>query len=774
MNKSKFNIRNYFNGKLFWEAFKQIRIVGLIFFVCLSVIAIFAPILVYSDYYDREETNMMEILLDIGSCTSPLIALAFIAVPIMFVVLFGFQTKRNASDFYHSLPVKRSCQFISYIAAILSWTLIITVTYTLILIISTNLTSEYFVIDYSVLFNYTINLFICSVLILSVFTIGSSITGTLTSNIIMSFGLLLVPRIIIMALMDVVIDNSLTLTSESGLFIFNSNCNLAFAQIFESFLFEPNSGIFGRLSIFTLYSIVLALIYIVIGLRLFITRPSEIATKSFRNKKIFALLKYGTGFIISLFLATELYDPIVSGKYQWISDHLVECLVLIAAIALSMFALEAAFTKSIKSAFKVMLATPIILIVDLVFIYGASALTNYYDNERINPDSVDYVCVEFSYYDYLNNDSSEDYFYYDGYYELQDALDSTKITDKKIIDYLLDIYNSDRADKAYSMPYHGFHEIVVHFDSTFGEKVRYVYLTDVEFNILGQMIFEDENILNNFIDFPDSDSSAIMCNPLTIEQRHKVYETLIRELKNMPKEKLFPELLNVYSNTSNLVNISNLYVLYYRDGKECSYEIPITTLTPESYILYMNYINESARDDALKIFDKVENPDDTTRVYVYADIYDSSSDSDSSIYSYYKEDTDANKLSTTFDIIKDSLISYYNDRKTFTGEDLTSDKYCIADVRILYGHNDYYDYYYEQEGNYIWTNFYLLLPTDSPILDELIVEDMFDDGYDIDTEGDGQIEPESEIESETDAETETKTESETDLNSDFQINSNEQ
>ena len=66
MNKSKFNIRNYFNGKLFWEAFKQIRIVGLIFFVCLSVIAIFAPFLIYSDYFDREETNMMEILLDIG------------------------------------------------------------------------------------------------------------------------------------------------------------------------------------------------------------------------------------------------------------------------------------------------------------------------------------------------------------------------------------------------------------------------------------------------------------------------------------------------------------------------------------------------------------------------------------------------------------------------------------------------------------------------------------------------------------------------------------
>lgn len=37
MNKNKFKISNIFNGKLFVEAFKQIRVVGLIFFVCLPM-----------------------------------------------------------------------------------------------------------------------------------------------------------------------------------------------------------------------------------------------------------------------------------------------------------------------------------------------------------------------------------------------------------------------------------------------------------------------------------------------------------------------------------------------------------------------------------------------------------------------------------------------------------------------------------------------------------------------------------------------------------------
>ena len=52
MNKKKFNINNYFNGKLFCEAFKQLRIVGIAALICLNALAIFLPII---NYLERKE-----------------------------------------------------------------------------------------------------------------------------------------------------------------------------------------------------------------------------------------------------------------------------------------------------------------------------------------------------------------------------------------------------------------------------------------------------------------------------------------------------------------------------------------------------------------------------------------------------------------------------------------------------------------------------------------------------------------------------------------------
>ena len=180
MNKNKFKISNIFNGKLFVEAFKQIRVVGLIFFVCLNALAIFAPILLKSDTVDMGLTR--QILFDIESSMFPLISLIYIVAPIMFIILFKFLIKRNGSDFHHSLPVKRSCLFITYISAILSWLLLLAISYTTILVISANLCTSLFVIDYSVIIAYLVNIIVSSFIIIGVFSIGTAISGTLTSN----------------------------------------------------------------------------------------------------------------------------------------------------------------------------------------------------------------------------------------------------------------------------------------------------------------------------------------------------------------------------------------------------------------------------------------------------------------------------------------------------------------------------------------------------------------------------------------------------------------
>ena len=631
MEKKKFNINNYFNVKLFFEAFKQTRIVALIFFVCMNVYAIFCPILLKSDVYVKGEDIPQETLLDVFSCMFPLLGLIFVAVPIMYLILFSFQTKRNASDFYHSLPVKRSCQFISYIAAIFSWVCFITITFTTITIISANITWSYFVIDYAVILSYAVNVLICTALMIGVFSLGTALTGTLTSNVISSYGLLIIPRIILVVFWELLVNKALTLTDNSGWLVFDYRCNIAFSQILDTFAYEGEISAFGLLGRYSLYTAILALIYIVIGLILFVTRPSETATKSFRTKKLFMFLKYGTGFIISLILVIDVYED-----YKMIYEHTLEYILIIIGVGLSMFALEAAFSKSIKSGLKSILATPIILLLDVALIFGITAIANHYDNERINPDNVDYVYVEYDYYYYFSRISNMDIDYYGGFDYLSSSLCNTKITDQEIIDYLLDIYNSDRAKKADKFPYHDFRSIEVTFDSTVGEKTRCIYLTDVEFNTIGKMLLEDKNILKALGTFPEGDAIALSTYDLNAELTHTLYETLLEELEASKDQNLYMELLKVSSGYTNICVETYITLEFYEDGELWYYEIPVTILTPKTYALYMNSVNQVSSDDITNILAKADNVDENSNLYIWVDIYKMMPDGTmSDSHSYY-------------------------------------------------------------------------------------------------------------------------------------------
>ena len=91
MNKKKFNISNLFNGKLFFEAFKQIRIVGFVGLVLLSAIGIFMPLFERAEDGFDNYHNYGEALLDVEGYMFPLIALIFIITPI-------FMPMRNTQD----------------------------------------------------------------------------------------------------------------------------------------------------------------------------------------------------------------------------------------------------------------------------------------------------------------------------------------------------------------------------------------------------------------------------------------------------------------------------------------------------------------------------------------------------------------------------------------------------------------------------------------------------------------------------------------------------
>lgn len=703
MDKKKFNINNFFNRKLFIEAFKQIRIIGIASAIILGALAVLIPYTNYLSYKQDMINYTFKVLFDTSETMIPLIFLIVGVAPVMFITLFSFMTKRSGSDFYHSLPVKRSCLFTSFIAAIVSWILICCATFTLLMIGSANILCDNYILDYSYILAFTINIIISCMLILGAFSLGSTLTGTKMSNIFFSCGILLLPRIIICSLSSLFISYSSALTPNSGFTFFKESINIPFAlltviwdsdTVYESTLLT--------LGIHSLYTIVLALIYLIIGMKLFSSRPSECASKSFRSNKIFAFLKIGSGFAISLILVTMIYPSIIYDEGSDLFDmYIAEILMLVIAMTLVMFGLETANTKSIKKGLKATIYTPILLVVDAILLFGMSSLSASYDNEVIDRDDVDYIYVGdlLTTYTYSADEYSEAYITYSN-----KQIAKLKITDSYIIDYLLDIYNSDRAQTLNENIFYDYYSVEITFDSFLGDKTRFVYLTQDEMKHLTERVQKNENVQKCLYEFPDVDKIAIDCYELEPKYCYELYKSLIAELKEMPYDKLF----NEYCMDEYLTNYhyaDTLHIQTYVNGCREYIAFPITSLTPDTYKLALSCFNENNKK-ATKNFLNI----DLSTVEVY-DLYLSFSahnllpDGKSDTYYSYNLYEDFPKHKEKTEQLYALLEEVVNNSYDFSNIDIYDKNLVICQVNF-----NYIDFY----GSYYFT-----LPADSPFLEGL-------------------------------------------------------
>ena len=119
--------KTWFCPHLYADGLKQLRLMGVLFTVATTLVAIISPIMTYLDflsYYNPENTYTP----DEVTCYSmnPLLVLLFCAfAPLMTLYLFSFLNKRETSDFYHAIPATRQCLFFSFLAAIATWSFLI-------------------------------------------------------------------------------------------------------------------------------------------------------------------------------------------------------------------------------------------------------------------------------------------------------------------------------------------------------------------------------------------------------------------------------------------------------------------------------------------------------------------------------------------------------------------------------------------------------------------------------------------------------------------------
>lgn len=410
----KITKNKFFSLSLMWEGIKQTKTLGICFTILTLVISCFIPmtrILRNSGSYDflsSENTFSVNLL----GFAAP-VFLPFYIIPIILVfALFGFMNKRNASDIYHSVPLNRTCIYITYTAVVLLWCVFtITLTTLLSFILYTlapnsNITSGFLPCTFA-------SSLILAVLVTAITLVAKGLSGTGFSNIVITLLIMFVPRVIIMFFANSVCSSIPIAEVEA----------IPLADIYNNIVFAP-FGNFGSTIInpTTLwYSLILAIVYLVLAFFLHKVRKSETAETSSSFKAVQHIVRTMLGIVPTLFIC-----------FSFACRKEPDLTASVATVIISLllyFLYELATTRSGK---KLLYSIPLYLIVvgfNFIFVFGSYGVSDIILNDIPETSDISSVTVlkknQTYYYDDIPN-----YTYY--------KLEESKLNDPDLIKLLRD------------------------------------------------------------------------------------------------------------------------------------------------------------------------------------------------------------------------------------------------------------------------------------------------------------------------------------------------
>ena len=109
--------KTWFDGRLYREGLRQLRVVGTLFLVLMTLAAVLVPVGQAIDAAAWQAAQM-----EAGEIPNPesltllsahpLLTLGFpVVAPVLSLYLFHFLDRREACDFYHAIPQTRGCLY---------------------------------------------------------------------------------------------------------------------------------------------------------------------------------------------------------------------------------------------------------------------------------------------------------------------------------------------------------------------------------------------------------------------------------------------------------------------------------------------------------------------------------------------------------------------------------------------------------------------------------------------------------------------------------------
>ena len=271
-------------NKLFHKGFyldTLLRIKGFSIFVFVfsSVVTAINAFITLTDYFTylensgRVEMKILSLFDIVGNITT----VATVFVPVLIFLAFSHLYKRNESDFFETVPVNREAMAISGTLSVLTVFISTVIGSVLVyLIITIPCIGKLYVIDSVNFFLELLAVIIAAMFGSAISLVGISVTGVISSGILVAASLALIPRLVMNAFLAILADWNPMLVEGKIIPLFNNSTNVYYALLMGKFLAQETPWNY-------VYTAVISIILFAIALLLFKKRGSEAISHKFEK-----------------------------------------------------------------------------------------------------------------------------------------------------------------------------------------------------------------------------------------------------------------------------------------------------------------------------------------------------------------------------------------------------------------------------------------------------------------------------------------------------------
>ena len=582
------NDKKIFSIKLFINNFLQLKVMGILGTVLITLFSVLSIVSqgIRMIEYTKEGISVNGSMSGGVSTTYlgagdlwPLVLTFVFVTPVLMLMAFSYNNKRNSSDFYNSLPYTRLNMYLTKLSAVFTWQVIVYVCAVVGIVFSIAVYKKYFVYSVSTITWIIIGTFICNLLCGAVIALACSLTGSLMSNICLTGIILFIPAILrvmitggISALFDYVSNIQVVpvigveRNMISALIVGGSMNGIQYNEILL------NKG-------YMVYSLVLAIVYAAIGYLCFVRRKSEVAGKAALGNKIHVIIRTIIGFICMA----------VGFLLLLIERDIISMIIFVSLAVAAMIIYELIAGDRSRLGFKTGISSVIALAAAGIFtglLWSGSVVMKAYKPET---SKIKYAVVESSTY-YSNYSGS-----FADCYNTKTA--QYRIKDSDIIDVLVNGYNHCK-DKTYvelSQNRKNVYTINVYFkDGIIGTR-RSIALVEDDYKNLMLKLGADEEYQKIYLELPEYNNVTLTFNNnvnLSDSDKQNIYNCLQSEIKRVG--------YNQYIKSFDQPGVyDTVSIRFVENGNNYYIRIPFSEYLPETTESFMKMVNKGSLNYAL-------------------------------------------------------------------------------------------------------------------------------------------------------------------------------